>query len=50
MVEEGNRSKKCLNPALALYRKMKKEKAEFRRGIEEPPDADFDDLIIFWSK
>ncbi|KAF8850761.1 hypothetical protein BDZ45DRAFT_808898 [Acephala macrosclerotiorum] len=47
---ESNKSNKSLNEALDLYRKLKKEKADFRRGIDELTDADFDDLIVFWSK
>jgi hypothetical protein len=50
VVGKGIKSKKTLNEALDLYRKLKKEKADFRRGIEELTDADFDDLIVFWSK
>jgi ATP:corrinoid adenosyltransferase len=50
VVMEGNKSNKSLNEALGLHRKLKKEKADFRRGVDELTDADFDDLIVFWSK
>jgi hypothetical protein len=39
-----------LNNALDVYRKLKIEEAEYRRGIDELTDADLNDLIIFWSK
>jgi hypothetical protein len=50
VVGEGIKSKKSLNEALDLNRKLKKEKADFRRGIEELTDVDFDYRIVFWSK
>ena len=50
VAREGNKNKKSLNEALDLYRRLKKEKGDFRRGIDELTDADFDDLIVFWSK
>jgi hypothetical protein len=47
VVGEGIKSKKSLNEALDLNRKMKKEKTDFRRVIEVLTDMDFDDLIVF---
>ncbi|PVH87326.1 hypothetical protein DL98DRAFT_271169 [Cadophora sp. DSE1049] len=44
------KSKKYLDEALQLNRKLKKGGADFRKGIEDLTDRDFDDLIVFWSK
>lgn len=48
--KESSQSQSYLTEALDLYRKLKKERADFRRGIDELTEMDFDDLIVFWSK
>ena len=50
MAHEDNDSKKYLKWALDLYRKLKKENSDPPKEINELTDAEFDRLIVFWSK
>ena len=46
----NNESENNLLEALRLYRKVMKDKADFRKGVDDLSEMDFDDLIVFWSK
>lgn len=46
----GNDGEAYLKRAMNLYQDLKKGCSDPRRGIDELSDADFDQLIVFWSK
>jgi hypothetical protein len=48
--EQGRHSEMFLDKAWVLREKLTKKNSGLKRSIDELTDADFDDLIVFWSK